>query len=147
MTNRIVIIDNVKTGLKATFYNSESLKDNLVSELISCISNYDIRKADDVEYRDDIAKRSNIEIITIPGNRMRAYSSTHGMVAYEMQFSEYCPEINLRTLEEITEENIKYLTKGKEMAISNGHEDVASKIQIGINTLEGALRQYKNQSN
>jgi len=52
----------------------------------------------------------------------------------------------MKTLEEIIEENIKYLTKGKEMAMSNGHEDVANQIQIGLNTLEGAIHKYKNQN-
>ena len=52
----------------------------------------------------------------------------------------------MKTLEEIIERNIESLTKGKEMAMSNGHEDLANQIQIGINTLEGALRGYKNQS-
>ena len=35
----------------------------------------------------------------------------------------------MKTLEEIIEENINDLAKGKEMAMSNGHEDVANQIQ------------------
>ena len=52
----------------------------------------------------------------------------------------------MRTLEEVIEKNINYLTKGKEMAMSNGHEDVANQIQISINVLLGTLNEYKNQT-
>lgn len=53
----------------------------------------------------------------------------------------------MKTLEDIIERNIKSLEYGKEMAISNGHEDVANTIQISINALVASLNEYKNQSN
>ena len=85
MTNykrkRAVIVMNVITETKTTFFNSLPLEDNLISAIIS--SSEDSRKVMEFNYRNNISAEAKIEVIPSKNGSLKAYSQAFDMIAYE----------------------------------------------------------------
>jgi len=79
--NKITTVMNVITEEKHTYYNSLSLKENLISAIIS--STEDNRKLLHHNYRKKIGIEAKIEIIASKNGTKKAYSSSYDMIAYK----------------------------------------------------------------
>lgn len=74
----------VITEEKATFYNSMSLEDNLLTAIITFFE--DERKRAEWEYRAKIKAEANIQIIHSKNGQQKAYSDKYDCIAYKSEF-------------------------------------------------------------
>lgn len=82
MTKRLVNVMNVITEEKYTYYNSLSLRENLISAII--LSTEDSRKVLHREYRNKIGVEAKIESISSINGNTKEYSQAFDMIAYEV---------------------------------------------------------------
>tara|TARA_R100001369_G_scaffold28501_1_gene51265 strand:+ start:312 stop:569 length:258 start_codon:yes stop_codon:yes gene_type:complete len=78
---RAVVVMDVITEEKTTFYNAYSLEDNLISAII--ISTEDSRKIMEFAYRNKVSIDAKIERIPSKNGSIKAYSQAFDLIAYE----------------------------------------------------------------
>ena len=79
--SRAIVVMNVITETKTTFFNTLSLEDNLISAIIT--STEDSRKVMEFEYRNKVSVDAKIESISSKNGSVKAYSQAFDMIAYE----------------------------------------------------------------
>ncbi len=77
----VTTVMNVITESKATFYNSLSLEENLLTAIITM--HEDERKSAEHEYRESIRREANIQIIYSKTGQQKAYSDKYDCIAYK----------------------------------------------------------------
>tara|TARA_R110001606_G_scaffold115641_1_gene243982 strand:- start:287 stop:640 length:354 start_codon:yes stop_codon:yes gene_type:complete len=78
---RAIVVMDVITEQKTTFYNALSLEDNLISAIIT--STEDSRRISRRAYRNKVSIDAKIERIPSKNGSMKVYSQAFDMIAYE----------------------------------------------------------------